>query len=213
MAWVWKVEQQIQRTTVTCLCCHGMINTWRWLHGGLGQHWGIVGHWWELCFSVAGGAYSPDLSLLTPSDSPYLQHLNTADGRGCSRTTQVTQIKSHGARKPFEIIRVLFSSQCSLPITSLLLLYFNEVQARCLSAFKVLLKETGVACVWEKERDVFAMLWTILSHPSKCALPSNCCLIVSEMLFSGLTTCEGFWEGRDSTDPTITTYNAYETHR
>lgn len=58
------------------------------------------------------------------------------------------------------------------------------------------------------------MLWAIPSRPSKCAVSSNCCLIGSEMLFSGLTIYKGCQEGSTAAaaaaDFTASTSNAYE---
>lgn len=66
----------------------------------------------------------------------------------------------------------------------------------------------------ETHTHTLATLWAIPSRPSKCAVSSNCCLIGSEMLFSGLTIYKGCQEGSTAAaaaaDFTASTSNAYE---
>lgn len=98
--------------------------------------------------------------------------------------------------------------KCSISIRLLLLIAFCGVW----SWLSLL-----VACMWERQRHThtLATLWAIPSRPSKCAVSSNCCLIGSEMLFSGLTIYKGCQEGSTAAaaaaaDFTASTSNAYE---
>lgn len=62
----------------------------------------------------------------------------------------------------------------------------------------------------ETHTHTLAMLWAIPSRPSKCAVSSNCCLIGSEMLFSGLTIYKCQEGSTAVADFTASTSNAYE---
>lgn len=93
--------------------------------------------------------------------------------------------------------------KCSISIRLLLLIAFCGVW----SWLSLL-----VACMWERQRHThtLAMLWAIPSRPSKCAVSSNCCLIGSEMLFSGLTIYKCQEGSTAVADFTASTSNAYE---
>lgn len=165
----------------------------------LEQNWGL----WDTDGSFVSTWHEALFVLLDPPPPTCWLHLNTTDGGvalwGCSghqnKISRSQRIfKPRGGVVQFSVCRqgwagemldphLFASSYCFL--WRLSSFFFQG------SALK-----PGDACVWEKERGTKPVLCTIPSHPSKCATYSDCCLIGSEMLFSGLTAHKGALGGK-----------------
>lgn len=203
VAWAQKVWQYIQRIVTIVVRLASDLLSWHDKYLAVVMvDWNKTGGLWDTDGSFVSvwheGANFPLFVLPDPSEFNMFTAFKHNRWQGCSLYKAGHKNKISRSQRIWNppVCYLVFSSSAEVdqrnsqtPICLLFILLpfvLSELISRLLSRFCL---ETRLACVcvWEKERDTLAVLWTIPSHPSKCAMSSNCCLIGSEMLFSGLT--------------------------